>query len=152
MYIVDMYYRVRRACRVEGDEHQGRAPGVGAAQRHRAQDAVGLGASRIPQGACPRRPQLEPYTDIIDRILEDYDRAPKQQRHTAKRIFGRLKAEHGFDATTPQSRTLLGSAGAWCARLSCRRNTLFALWARTQRRWGGRCHGVQTTACPRLPL
>ena len=136
-----------------GDEHQGRPPGVGAAQRHLAQDAVDLGASRIPQEARLRRPKLEPYTDIIERILEDYDRAPKQQRHTAKRIFDRLKAEHGFDATTPQSRTLLGSAGAWCARWSCRWNTLSALWARIQRRRGGRdVAGFKRLACPHLPL
>ena len=45
----------------------------------------------------PRRPKLEPYTGIIDRILEDDHHVPKKQRHTAKRIFERLRDEHGFD-------------------------------------------------------
>lgn len=45
----------------------------------------------------PRRPKLEPYTGVIDRILEDDQSAPKKQRHTAKRIFDRLKKEHGFE-------------------------------------------------------
>ena len=45
----------------------------------------------------PYRPKLEPYTGVIDRILEDDLSAPKKQRHTAKRIFDRLKKEHGFD-------------------------------------------------------
>ncbi len=33
---------------------------------------------------------------IIHEILEADQKAPKKQRHTAKRIFERLKAEHGF--------------------------------------------------------
>ena len=44
----------------------------------------------------PRRPKLEPYTRVIDRILEDDMRLPKKQRHTAKRIFERLRDEYGF--------------------------------------------------------
>ena len=45
----------------------------------------------------PRRPKLEPFTGIIDRILVDDLRRPRKQRHTAKRIFERLRAEYGFD-------------------------------------------------------
>ena len=45
----------------------------------------------------PRRPKLEPFTGVIDRILEDDLDRPKKQRHTAKRIFERLRDEYGFD-------------------------------------------------------
>ena len=45
----------------------------------------------------PHRPKLEPYTGVIDGILEDDLSAPKKQRHTAKRIFERLREEHRFD-------------------------------------------------------
>ena len=44
----------------------------------------------------PRRPKLDPYRGVIDRILEDDRSLPKKQRHTAKRIYERLRAEHGF--------------------------------------------------------
>ena len=44
----------------------------------------------------PRRPKLEPFTGIIDRILEDDLGLPKKQRHAAQRIFQRLRDEHGF--------------------------------------------------------
>ena len=44
----------------------------------------------------PRRPKLEPFTGVIDGILEDDRQVPKKQRHTAKRIFERLRDEHGF--------------------------------------------------------
>ena len=40
---------------------------------------------------------MEPYTGVIDRILEEDLGVPKKQRHTAKRIFERLRDEYGFD-------------------------------------------------------
>ena len=58
-------------------------------------------ASSVPPGyrrqTPPRRPKLSPYTGVIDRILEDDLRRPRKQRHTAKRIFKRLRDEYGFD-------------------------------------------------------
>ena len=45
----------------------------------------------------PRKPKLEPFTGVIGRILEEDLRVPKKQRHTAKRIFARLRDEYGFD-------------------------------------------------------
>ena len=40
---------------------------------------------------------LEPFTGVIDAILEADRQVPRKQRHTAKRIFERLRDEHGFD-------------------------------------------------------
>ena len=45
----------------------------------------------------PRRPKLAPFTGVIDAILETDRQVPRKQRHTAKRIFERLRDEHGFD-------------------------------------------------------
>ena len=97
MYIVDMYLRVRRACLVEGMSIREASRVFGL---HR--DTVRKMLSHpVPPGyrrkRPPHRPKLEPYTGVIDRILEDDLSAPKKQRHTAKRIFERLKKEHGFD-------------------------------------------------------
>lgn len=39
---------------------------------------------------------LGAYLDIIDSWLEDDLKCPRKQRHTGKRIFDRLVAEHGF--------------------------------------------------------
>jgi transposase len=44
----------------------------------------------------PRRPTIEPMLPIIRRILDADTQAPKKQRHTAHRIWQRLKEEHGF--------------------------------------------------------
>ncbi len=44
----------------------------------------------------PKR-KLEPLLQVIHEILEQDRHARRKQRHTAKRIFDRLRAEHGYD-------------------------------------------------------
>ena len=41
-------------------------------------------------------PVLGPYIPIVDTWLEEDRKVPRKQRHTAKRIWDRLKEEHGF--------------------------------------------------------
>jgi transposase len=43
-----------------------------------------------------KRPKLGPWLGVIDAILEEDKTKPAKQRHTAKRIFDRLRAEHAF--------------------------------------------------------
>jgi hypothetical protein len=43
-----------------------------------------------------QRPKLGPWVGVIDAILEEDKTRPAKQRHTAKRIFDRLREEHGF--------------------------------------------------------
>ena len=97
MYRVEVYLRVRRAVMVEGMSIREAAREFGL---HR--DTVRkMLAYSVPPGyrrrqISPRRPKLEPYTGVIDQILEKDHSAPKKQRHTAKRIFERLRDEYGF--------------------------------------------------------
>ena len=44
----------------------------------------------------PRRPTIELVLPVIRQILDDDTKAPRKQRHTAKRIWQRLKDEHAF--------------------------------------------------------
>ena len=97
MYRVDVYLRVRRAVMVDGMSLREAARTFGL---HR--DTVRkMLAYSVPPGyrrqTPPRRPKLEPFTGVIDRVLEDDLRRPRKQRHTAKRIFERLRDEYGFD-------------------------------------------------------
>ena len=97
MYRVDVYLRVRWAVMVDGMSLREAARTFGL---HR--DTVRkMLAYSVPPGyrrqIPPRRPKLEPFTGVIDRILEDDLRRPRKQRHTAKRIFERLRDEYGFD-------------------------------------------------------
>jgi transposase len=42
------------------------------------------------------KPVLGPYLDIIEQILQADQHAPPKQRHTARRIYERLRDEHGY--------------------------------------------------------
>ena len=97
MYRVDVYLRVRRAVMVEGKSIREVSREFGL---HR--DTVRkMLAYSVPPGyrrqSPPRCPKLEPFTGVIDRILKDDHKVSKKQRHTAKRIFERLREEYGFD-------------------------------------------------------
>ncbi len=94
--MVELYRRVRRAHFVEGMSIRETAQEFGL---HRNTVNKMLEYS-VPPGyqrkQPPRRPKLDPYTPVIDQILQSDQARPKKQRHTAKRIFQRLKEEHGF--------------------------------------------------------
>ena len=57
-------------------------------------------AFSVPQGyrrgRPPARPKLDPFVGIIDQILEEDKGQPAKQQHTSKRIFERLRDEHGY--------------------------------------------------------
>ena len=96
IYKVDVYLRVLRAVMVEGMSirEAGRTFGLHRdTVRKMLEYAVPPGYRRQ---SAPRRPKLEPYTGVIDHILEEDHHVPKKQRHTAKRIFERLRDEYGF--------------------------------------------------------
>jgi len=51
---------------------------------------------RYQRGHAPPRPVVGPFEPIIKRWLAEDREAPPKQRHTAKRVYDRLVAEHGF--------------------------------------------------------
>ena len=92
----ELYARVRHACHIEGLSQREAARRFGIDPNTVAKmlrHAVPPGYRRTKP---PPRPRLDTYTGIIDAILEADRSAPPKQRHTAKRIFDRLRAEHGF--------------------------------------------------------
>ena len=42
------------------------------------------------------KPKIGPFLPVLHQILEDDRKAPRKQRHTAKRVFERLRDEHGY--------------------------------------------------------
>ncbi len=48
------------------------------------------------RAAARPKPKLEPFLPVIHQILEADKKAPRKQRHTAHRIFERLRDEHGY--------------------------------------------------------
>src|SRR5580704_9673018 len=67
---------------------------------------------------APERPKLGPLVPVIDAILESDKTAPPKQRHTAKRIFERLRLGHGFAGGYTVVKDTFGSPAAGRARSS----------------------------------
>jgi len=93
---VDVYVQVRRAVQVEGMSvrHAAREFGL---SRKTVRKMLAYSVPPGYQRAKPaKRPKLGPWLGVIDQILEDDESQPKKQRHTAKRIYDRLREEHQF--------------------------------------------------------
>jgi transposase len=93
---VELYARVRHAVRIEGISERAAADRFGVNPRTVSK----MLKFSIPPGYVrtkpPIRPKLGEFIGVIDAIvMADRDR-PKKQRHTSKRIFERLRDEHGF--------------------------------------------------------
>jgi transposase len=96
MYRVELYARVRRACHIEGMSIREAARVFGLDRRTVAK----MLSHSVPPGyrrsRPASRPKLDPFTGIIEGILEADRQVHRKQRHTAKRILERLRDEHGF--------------------------------------------------------
>lgn len=93
---VELYARVRHAVMIDGLSQREAARRYGIDPR----TVRKMLSYSIPPGYVrthpPARPKLDPFIGIIDRILEEDKDRSKKQRHTSKRIFERLRDEHGF--------------------------------------------------------
>jgi transposase len=83
MYRVELYGRVRRACHVEGMSVREAARVFGLDRKTVRKMLVYSAPPGYQRSKPPRRPKLDPFM--------------VKQRHTAKRIFDRLREEYGFD-------------------------------------------------------
>ena len=97
---MDLYRRVRRAHYIDGKSVRQTAQLF---NLHRQTVRKMLEYSVPPsyqRKAAPHHPKLAPYVGIIDHILDADQSILKKQRHTAKRIFERLR-----DGTASQGPT-----------------------------------------------
>src|SRR6059036_967518 len=95
---VELFEQMRRDKRVEGlsirelaERHQ--------VHRRTVRQALASALPPARKEYPPRsRPAIEPWAAVIDGwLLEDQD-VPRKQRHTARRVWQRLVAEHGASA------------------------------------------------------
>src|ERR1700732_4826032 len=94
---VELYGQVRRAVYVEGMSRREAARRFGLDPRTVAKMLAFSVPPGYRRGRRPARPQLDPFLGIIDRILAEDKGQPAKQQHTSKRIFERLRDEHGYD-------------------------------------------------------
>jgi len=96
MYGVELYRDVRLAVVDEGLSHREAARRFGI-DRRTVKKMLSYSAPPGYRRSKPvRRPKLESFTGIVDGILAADRDVPRKQRHTAQRIFERLRDEHGF--------------------------------------------------------
>ena len=62
------------------------------------------GALSYCRSHASQKPVLGPFLEIIDAILQEDKTSPRKQRHTAKRIFERLKQEYSYTGGYTQVR------------------------------------------------
>lgn len=60
-----------------------------------------------------RKPVLGPHLATIEQILADDKEVPPKQRHTARRIFDRLRDEYGYTSCYSQVQTAVQRAKAY---------------------------------------
>jgi transposase len=96
MFKVELYGRVRRAVLVDGTSQRTAAREFGISRK----SVRKMVAFSVPPGyrreQPVKRPKLGPWIGVIDAILEDDKVRPARQRHTAKRVWERLREEHQF--------------------------------------------------------
>ena len=97
MKLVELYGRVRYAVGIEGISRREAARRFGIDPRTVAKMLSFSVPPGYRRGRPPARPKLDRFVGVIDRLLEEDKDRPAKQRHTSKRIFERLRDEHGFD-------------------------------------------------------
>ena len=96
MFAVEVYAAVRRYVQLDGNSQRDAARVFGLSR-----DTISkMCRFSIPPGYTRSKPVAKPklgtLLPVIDAILEADRTAPVKQRHTAKRIFERLRDEHGY--------------------------------------------------------
>src|SRR3954469_13178268 len=104
---VELYAQVRYAVQIEGVSRREAGRRYGIDPRTVAKLLAFLVPTGYRRSRPLARPNLDPFTGIIDAILAADDTRPKKQRHTAKRIFERLRDEHGHSGGVTHVKKLL---------------------------------------------
>ncbi len=93
---MEVYAAVRRYVLLEGHSRREAARVFGLSRDTIAKMCRFSVPPGYQRGKPPKKPKLGPLMPVIDTILAADRSAPAKQRHTAKRIWQRLRDEHGF--------------------------------------------------------
>jgi transposase len=96
MLTVNHYELIRRKVLIEGLSERSVAIELG----HSRNTVAKALRHAVPPGYCLSkqrpRPSVEPFRGFVEQILREDESAPRKQRHTAMRIYERLRDEYGY--------------------------------------------------------
>jgi transposase len=96
MYAVEHYAAVRHFVFIEGKSRREAARFFGLSRDTVARMCRFSAPPGYTRTKAPLKPKLGPYLAVIEAILTADKTSPHKQRHTAMRIFERLRDEHGY--------------------------------------------------------
>jgi transposase len=96
MFAVGTYAAVRRFVFIQGNSRREAARVFGLSRETIGKMCRYSAPPGYMRTKAPPRPKLGPLLPVIEAILAADKAAPPKQRHTAKRIFERLRDEHGY--------------------------------------------------------
>jgi transposase len=96
MFAVEICAAVRKLIFIEGNSRREAARVFGLSRDTIAKMCRYSAPPGYVRSKPPERPKLGALVPVIEAILESDKAAPPKQRHTAKRIFERLRDEHGY--------------------------------------------------------
>jgi transposase len=97
MLTVEHYVRIRRKVIVEGSSQREAARELGHGRRTVKKALENPVPPPYTRTKTVAKPVMDPVSAIIDAWLEEDTHRPRKQRHTASRIYQRLRDEYGFE-------------------------------------------------------
>ncbi len=104
MLAVDDYERIRRKVLVEGLSQREVARELGHGRNTVAKALQYSSPPGYRRTGPVFRPVIDPVTHIIDAWIEEDKKRPRKQRHTAQRIYERLRDEYGYAGSSSSVR------------------------------------------------
>src|SRR5271167_3773039 len=110
---MDEWTEIRRKVLVEGASKRSIHRDYGIGHQALAKILANAEPPGYQMAEIRRKPVLGPHLATIEQILADDKEAPPKQRHTARRIFDRLRNEYGYTGCYSQVQTAVKNAKAY---------------------------------------
>src|SRR5271155_2531032 len=107
---MDEWTEIRRKVLVEGASKRSIHRDYGIGHQTLAKILANAEPPGYQMSEARRKPVLGQFLSVIDEILVADREAPPKQRHTARRIFERLRTEYGYTGCYSQVQTAVASA------------------------------------------
>ena len=96
MYPVELYLKVRQHCLTDGNSERQTAKEFCISRNSVRKMLLHSKPPGYQRKASISQPALDSHKAFIDEILESDKKVHRKQRHTAKRLYDRLKSEQGY--------------------------------------------------------